>query len=118
MMVTLDTGTCGWPSRTTSPEVASINFIGLCAPLALRALAGRYGKTPHVGPVNSWSRAVLLLDGTSRVREMARRSGRQVQSRQVQRRGSLELVRFAVAVDVMPKDGISDPQGQTIERAL
>jgi phosphoribosylformylglycinamidine synthase subunit PurS len=30
----------------------------------------------------------------------------------------LELVRFAVAVDVMPKDGISDPQGQTIERAL
>src|SRR2546425_13040832 len=24
-----------------SPEVASINFIGLCAPLALRALAGR-----------------------------------------------------------------------------
>jgi len=49
---------------------------------------------------------------------MARRSGRQVQSRQVQRRGSLELVRFAVAVDVMPKDGISDPQGQTIERAL
>ena len=30
----------------------------------------------------------------------------------------MELVRFAVAVDVMPKDGISDPQGQTIERAL
>jgi len=30
----------------------------------------------------------------------------------------LEPVRFAVAVDVMPKDGISDPQGQTIERAL
>jgi phosphoribosylformylglycinamidine synthase PurS subunit len=25
---------------------------------------------------------------------------------------------FAVAVAVMPKDGISDPQGQTIERAL
>src|SRR5437763_10904298 len=33
-------------------------------------------------------------------------------------RESFELVRFAVAVDVMPKDGISDPQGQTIERAL
>ena len=30
----------------------------------------------------------------------------------------MELVRFAVAVDVMPKGGISDPQGQTIERAL
>lgn len=30
----------------------------------------------------------------------------------------MELVRFAVAVDVMLKDGISDPQGQTIERAL
>ena len=30
----------------------------------------------------------------------------------------MELVRFAVAVDVMPKDGISDPQGQTVERAL
>jgi phosphoribosylformylglycinamidine synthase PurS subunit len=27
-------------------------------------------------------------------------------------------VRFEVAVDVMPKEGISDPQGQTIERAL
>ncbi|MGH2706252.1 MAG: phosphoribosylformylglycinamidine synthase subunit PurS [Actinomycetota bacterium] len=27
-------------------------------------------------------------------------------------------MRFAVAVDVMPKEGISDPQGQTIERAL
>lgn len=27
-------------------------------------------------------------------------------------------MRFAVAVDVMPKQGISDPQGQTIERAL
>jgi phosphoribosylformylglycinamidine synthase PurS subunit len=25
---------------------------------------------------------------------------------------------FEVAVDVMPKEGISDPQGQTIERAL
>ena len=25
---------------------------------------------------------------------------------------------FMVAVDVMPKSGISDPQGQTIERAL
>src|SRR2546428_7177949 len=33
-------------------------------------------------------------------------------------RETLELVRFAVAVDVMPKEGISDPQGQTIERAL
>src|SRR5258707_4058115 len=31
---------------------------------------------------------------------------------------ALEPVRFAVAVDVMPKEGISDPQGQTIERAL
>ena len=30
----------------------------------------------------------------------------------------MELVRFAVAVDVMPRDGIADPQGQTIERAL
>jgi len=30
----------------------------------------------------------------------------------------VEPVRFAVAVDVMPKEGISDPQGQTIERAL
>ena len=30
----------------------------------------------------------------------------------------MESVRFAVAVDVMPKEGISDPQGQTIERAL
>jgi len=30
----------------------------------------------------------------------------------------LEPVRFAVAVDVMPKEGISDPQGQAIERAL
>ena len=30
----------------------------------------------------------------------------------------MELVRFAVGVDVMPRDGISDPQGQTIERAL
>jgi phosphoribosylformylglycinamidine synthase len=30
----------------------------------------------------------------------------------------LEPLRFAVAVDVMPKEGISDPQGQTIERAL
>jgi phosphoribosylformylglycinamidine synthase len=30
----------------------------------------------------------------------------------------LEPVRFAVAVDIMPKEGISDPQGQTIERAL
>ena len=28
------------------------------------------------------------------------------------------LVRFAVAVDVMPKEGIADPQGQTVERAL
>lgn len=28
------------------------------------------------------------------------------------------MVRFAVSVDVMPKEGISDPQGQTIERAL
>lgn len=28
------------------------------------------------------------------------------------------LVRFAVAVDVMPKEGISDPQGQAVERAL
>lgn len=27
-------------------------------------------------------------------------------------------MRFAVAVRVMPKAGISDPQGQTIERAL
>jgi phosphoribosylformylglycinamidine synthase PurS subunit len=27
-------------------------------------------------------------------------------------------VRFAAAVDVMPKSGISDPQGTTIERAL
>lgn len=27
-------------------------------------------------------------------------------------------MRFAVAVDVMPKEGISDPQGTTIERAL
>ncbi|GAC1363564.1 MAG: phosphoribosylformylglycinamidine synthase subunit PurS [Actinomycetota bacterium] len=27
-------------------------------------------------------------------------------------------VHFAVAVDVMPKDGISDPQGQAVERAL
>jgi phosphoribosylformylglycinamidine synthase PurS subunit len=27
-------------------------------------------------------------------------------------------VRFEAAVDVMPKEGISDPQGQTIERAL
>jgi phosphoribosylformylglycinamidine synthase PurS subunit len=30
----------------------------------------------------------------------------------------LELLRFTVFVDVMPKDGIADPQGQTIERAL
>jgi len=30
----------------------------------------------------------------------------------------LEAVRFVVSVDVMPKAGISDPQGQTIERAL
>ena len=28
------------------------------------------------------------------------------------------LVRFAVAVDVMPKEGISDPQGQAVARAL
>lgn len=28
------------------------------------------------------------------------------------------MVRFAVAVDVMPKEGIADPQGQTVERAL
>jgi phosphoribosylformylglycinamidine synthase PurS subunit len=27
-------------------------------------------------------------------------------------------VRFAASIDVMPKDGISDPQGQTIEQAL
>lgn len=27
-------------------------------------------------------------------------------------------MRFAVAIDVMPKHQISDPQGQTIERAL
>lgn len=27
-------------------------------------------------------------------------------------------MRFSVAVDIMPKEGISDPQGQTIERAL
>lgn len=27
-------------------------------------------------------------------------------------------MRFLVAIDVMPKEGISDPQGQTIERAL
>lgn len=27
-------------------------------------------------------------------------------------------MRFRVSVDVMPKEGISDPQGQTIERAL
>lgn len=27
-------------------------------------------------------------------------------------------LRFAVAVDVMPKDGISDPQGQAVQRAL
>jgi phosphoribosylformylglycinamidine synthase PurS subunit len=47
-------------------------------------------------------------------RKRAGRSGRQV----LLGGGALELVRFAVAVDVMPKDGISDPQGQTIERAL
>src|SRR4029077_897349 len=34
------------------------------------------------------------------------------------RREALEAVRFVVSVDVMPKAGISDPQGQTIERAL
>lgn len=27
-------------------------------------------------------------------------------------------MRFSVEIDVMPKAGISDPQGQTIERAL
>lgn len=27
-------------------------------------------------------------------------------------------MKFAVSIDVMPKAGISDPQGQTIERAL
>jgi len=27
-------------------------------------------------------------------------------------------VRFAAVVDVMPKEGIADPQGQTIEKAL
>lgn len=27
-------------------------------------------------------------------------------------------MKFKVAVDVLPKQGISDPQGQTIERAL
>ncbi|MGH2707560.1 MAG: phosphoribosylformylglycinamidine synthase subunit PurS [Actinomycetota bacterium] len=27
-------------------------------------------------------------------------------------------MRFSVSIDVMPKDGISDPQGQTIEQAL
>lgn len=27
-------------------------------------------------------------------------------------------MKFRVAVDVLPKQGISDPQGQTIERAL
>lgn len=27
-------------------------------------------------------------------------------------------MRFAVAVDVMPKGGISDPQGQAVQRAL
>lgn len=27
-------------------------------------------------------------------------------------------MRFHVAIDVMPKEGISDPQGQTIERSL
>lgn len=31
---------------------------------------------------------------------------------------ALEPGRFTLAVDVMPKEGISDPQGQTIERAL
>jgi phosphoribosylformylglycinamidine synthase PurS subunit len=30
----------------------------------------------------------------------------------------LELARFAASVDIMPKQGIADPQGQTIERAL
>jgi phosphoribosylformylglycinamidine synthase len=30
----------------------------------------------------------------------------------------LDPVRFVVAVDIMPKEGIADPQGQTIERAL
>ncbi len=28
------------------------------------------------------------------------------------------MSRYLAKVDVMPKDGISDPQGQTIERAL
>lgn len=27
-------------------------------------------------------------------------------------------MKFSVAVDVMPKEGISDPQGQAVERAL
>ncbi len=27
-------------------------------------------------------------------------------------------MRFAASIDVMPKEGISDPQGQTIEQAL
>ena len=27
-------------------------------------------------------------------------------------------MRFAAVVDVMPKEGIADPQGQTIEKAL
>lgn len=28
------------------------------------------------------------------------------------------MERFSVSVDVMPKEGIADPQGQTVERAL
>jgi phosphoribosylformylglycinamidine synthase len=71
-----------------------------------------YGKTPHVGPVNSW--AVTLPATYKSLKE----DGRQVRPAGPEEGGALELVRFAVAVDVMPKDGISDPQGQTIERAL
>ena len=30
----------------------------------------------------------------------------------------MALVRYVVAVDVMPKQGIADPQGQAVDRAL
>src|SRR5438270_262450 len=83
-------------------------FVRAARPQA-RPRRDAYGRTPHVGPVNSW--AVRLLATYRSLEE----DGRQVRPAGPEEGGALELGRFAVAVDVVPEDGIADPQGPTIE---
>src|SRR5207244_11528005 len=68
MMVTLDIGTCGWPSRTKVLQVASINFIGLCASLAPGALAGGMRMVERPMLVASAPGPSPLLEGAWRQR--------------------------------------------------